>query len=86
MAINDEVTAVGSGSRALGDPLNVLLWLANKLSERNLGLVAGDIVATGTCTGLDRVEPGDVARADFGTLGAVIACATQYFPLFIFPK
>ncbi|MEM7425427.1 MAG: fumarylacetoacetate hydrolase family protein [Pseudomonadota bacterium] len=72
MKINDEPKGAGTGSRALGDPLNVLLWLANHLSARQIGLKAGEIVATGTCTGLDPVHPGDVARADFGTLGSVV--------------
>ncbi len=71
MTINGVEKGAGTGSRALGDPLNVLLWLVNHLLARSMGLRAGDIVSTGTCTGLDSVHPGDVARADFGTLGAV---------------
>ena len=35
------------------------------------GLKAGDIVSTGTCTGLDPVQPGDVVQAEFGSLGTV---------------
>jgi 2-keto-4-pentenoate hydratase len=72
MTINGDPKGSGTGSRALGDPLNVLLWLANHLSARRVGLRAGEIVATGTCTGLDPVQPGDVARADFGTFGSVV--------------
>ena len=71
MMINGAEKGAGTGSRALGDPLNVMLWLANHLSVRRLGLKAGEIVSTGTCTGLDPVHPGDGSRADFGTLGAV---------------
>ncbi|MFV0294537.1 MAG: 2-keto-4-pentenoate hydratase [Hyphomicrobiaceae bacterium] len=71
MTINGTEKGGGTGRCALGDPLNVLLWLANHLSSRRLALKAGEIVSTGTCTGLDPVHPGDVARADFGTLGAV---------------
>lgn len=71
MTINGVEKGAGTGSRALGDPLNVLLWLVNHLLARSMGLRAGDIVSTGTCSGLDSVHPGDVARADFGTLGAV---------------
>lgn len=71
MAINGVVKGMGTGSRALGDPLNVVLWLVNHQSMRGLGLNAGEIVSTGTCTGLDPVRPNDVARADFGTLGAI---------------
>jgi 2-keto-4-pentenoate hydratase len=42
-----------------------------------MGLRKGDIVSTGTCTGLDAVHPGDVVRADFGTLGVVEIVFTQ---------
>ena len=71
MTINGIKKGFGTGSRALGDPRNVVLWLANHLSARGIGLKAGEIVSTGTCTGLDAVHPGDVALADFGPLGAV---------------
>ena len=42
---------------ALGDPLNVLLWLANQQSAEGRGLKSGEVVSTGTCTGLDPVPP-----------------------------
>jgi 2-keto-4-pentenoate hydratase len=71
ISINAAPAGAGTGARALGDPLNVLLWLTNHLSERGIGLEPGQIVATGTCTGLVPVGPGDVIRADFGALGAV---------------
>lgn len=71
MTINGDRKGSGTGSRALGDPLNVVLWLVNHQSTRRAGLRAGEIVSTGTCTGLDPAQPGDVARADFGSFGSV---------------
>ena len=71
MTINGTPRGEGTGSRALGDPLNVLLWLANHQSAAGRGLRAGEIVSTGTCTGLDPVHAGDIALADFGALGTV---------------
>lgn len=71
MTVNGTPRGSGTGSRALGDPLNVLVWLANEQSAAGLGLKAGEIVSTGTCTGLDAVMPGDGVRADFGILGEV---------------
>jgi 2-keto-4-pentenoate hydratase len=71
MTVNGVAKGAGTGSRALGDPLNVMLWLVNHQSARRVGLKAGEIVSTGTCTGVDRVQPDDHAHADFGTLGAV---------------
>jgi 2-keto-4-pentenoate hydratase len=71
MTINGQPQGVGTGARALGDPLNVMVWLANHLSRRGRGLTRGLCVSTGTCTGLDPVKPGDEAIADFGSLGSV---------------
>jgi 2-keto-4-pentenoate hydratase len=61
----------GIGARALDDPMNVLVWLANDQSSRGRGLAKGLCVSTGTCTGLDPVAPGDRAVAYFGSLGTV---------------
>lgn len=74
MTINGALRGRGTGDRALGDPLNVLLWLANQQSVEGRGLKAGEIVSTGTCTGLDPVLPGDRVQADFGELGIVEIC------------
>jgi 2-keto-4-pentenoate hydratase len=71
MRINGRTCGAGPGARALGDPINVMVWLANQQSRFGRGLKAGDIVSTGTCTGLDDVRPGDEVLADFGTLGRV---------------
>jgi len=46
------------GGHPLGDPLLPLIWLANHLSETGYPLRAGDIVITGSFTGLHRVEQG----------------------------
>ena len=71
MTINGALRGTGTGARALGDPMNVLLWLANQQSAAGRGLKSGEIVSTGTCTGLDPVRPGDRVQADFGELGTV---------------
>lgn len=71
MTVNGALKGQGTGARALGDPVNVLIWLANQQSRVGRGLDAGAIVTTGTCTGLDPVRVGDRAMADFGQLGTV---------------
>jgi 2-keto-4-pentenoate hydratase len=71
MTINGGLRGTGTGARALGDPMNVLLWLANQQSAAGRGLKSGEIVSTGTCTGIDPVRPGDRVQADFGELGTV---------------
>ena len=63
----------GSGANVLGDPRNVLVWLANALSERGLGLKAGQVVTTGSAADVIQVNSGDEVIADFGSLGVAEA-------------
>ena len=76
LSINGAEVAAGMGERALGDPVNVMIWLANH-QRATVGLKAGEIVSTGTCTGLIRVAPGDLPSADFGEIGIVEARLTD---------
>ena len=50
--------AAGTGALVLGHPLNALLWLASELAAGGERLRAGEIVMTGTCTGIVPVAPG----------------------------
>ncbi|HEY2524926.1 MAG TPA: fumarylacetoacetate hydrolase family protein [Candidatus Binataceae bacterium] len=71
LSIGDEVRGRGSAAGSLGDPFDGMVWIANELSRRGHGLAAGDIVATGTFTGLHFVhEPAPIV-ADFGSAGRV---------------
>lgn len=72
MTVGDELTGSGVGSDAFGHPIESLRWLANHLSQRGRGLVAGDTITTGSCTGIAPVAPGQTATADFGDLGQVV--------------
>lgn len=65
--------AEGVGANAFGDPLSVLEWTANHLSSLGDGIAAGEVVSTGTLTGVTAVKPGDRMLADFGELGRVEA-------------
>lgn len=50
----------------------VLVWTANELSRRGVGLKAGDVVSTGAAAAPYRMEQGGgEAVADFGPLGRV---------------
>ena len=70
LAIDGAQVAAGCGADALGHPLNVLEWLLAHLGRRGIALQAGEIVSTGTCTGLIPVAPGNHLHADFGALGS----------------
>jgi 2-keto-4-pentenoate hydratase len=65
-----KIVGKGKGGDALGHPLDALAWLANNPIVPE-GLEAGEIVSTGTCTGLHRAGPDDKVAADFGALGKV---------------
>jgi 2-keto-4-pentenoate hydratase len=71
--INGEQSASGNGGLVMGHPLDAVAWLANELSRDGRGLNVGDVITTGSCTGLTPVRPGDTAVADFGELGTVQA-------------
>ena len=66
-----EPVAEGVGGNALGDPLAVLEWTANHLSALGDGIKAGEVVSTGTCTGLTPVAPDETFVADFEELGRI---------------
>lgn len=70
--IGGREVARGKASRAMGNPLDAVTWLANYRSRRGDGLKAGQIVSTGSLTGIHRVAPGDEVVADYGPLGAVV--------------
>ena len=71
--VNGKLVDEGSGANVLGDPRNVLVWLANALSERGLGLKAGQVVTTGSAADVIQVNSGDEVIADFGSLGVAEA-------------
>jgi 2-keto-4-pentenoate hydratase len=64
------------GGSPSGDPLIAVVWLANHLTGRCGGLKAGQIVTTGSCTGLPFAKPGDRAVATFDGLGAAAVTFT----------
>ena len=71
MSIDGAATGRGRGRDVLGHPFKALAWLANDLARPGYGMLAGQIVTTGTCSGMHYVPHGGTATADFGSLGAV---------------
>jgi 2-keto-4-pentenoate hydratase len=71
MLRNGEEVTAGTGANVLGDPCEAMVWLANELRTRGLGLSAGDLVITGACTPPYPINAGDAMVADFGALGRV---------------
>ena len=71
--INGQEMATGKGDAVLGNPLNSIVWLAQKLSALGRRLKAGELIMTGSFTRQFPVDKGDKIRADFGRLGPVEA-------------
>ncbi len=61
----------GTAGDAVDHPLVPLTWLANTLSRTGVGLNAGDVISTGTCTGMQLARPGEEHRADFSPFGEI---------------
>lgn len=71
LLVNGEVKQQGSGANVLGNPLNVVAWLANELPKFGKRLSRGDKITTGTTTEVYPAVTGDHVVADFGELGRV---------------
>lgn len=56
----------GGGADVMGDPLAPILWLAEALRARGEGLHAGQVISTGSCTGMLPIRAGQRVRAVFG--------------------
>lgn len=67
-----EETGIAAG--VLNNPINGVLWLANKLGLYGETLKAGEIILSGSFTRPVYVERGDVISADYGPLGMVSCC------------
>ena len=68
---NGNLRRKGTALTALEHPLIPLTWLANELSKTGIGLKRGQIISTGTLTGMLIPKKGETYIADFGVLGTV---------------
>jgi 2-keto-4-pentenoate hydratase len=73
---NGKLRRKGSAGAALDHPLVPLTWLANALSRTGVGMKAGQMVSTGTLTGMLAPKPGETYVADFGPFGSVTVAFT----------
>ena len=69
----DQIWEAERNTAALGNPLRVVAWLANKLAEYGECLDAGEIVITGSLNPAVYINAGDRFVADFGPLGKIQA-------------
>ena len=71
--INGTEVGRGRGADVMGHPFEALAWLANNLSRRGRGLVAGQFVFTGSVVETKWVNRGDRVEMEIEGLGRVEA-------------
>jgi 2-keto-4-pentenoate hydratase len=69
--INDQLVGSGLGEAVLGNPLQSVMWLAEKLGQYGQTLKAGEIIMTGSFTRQFPIAPGDRIRTEFAGVGVV---------------
>jgi 2-oxo-3-hexenedioate decarboxylase/2-keto-4-pentenoate hydratase len=76
LTINGREIGQGRGGDVMGNPLNALTWLANKLAAAGTPLRAGMIVMTGSMVPIQFPGPGNHAVVEVSSLGAAELRAT----------
>ena len=68
---NGEIIGTGAGAATLGNPVNAVAWLANKLGELGIVLNAGEVILSGSLSIMFPINPGDVLRMSLNRVGGV---------------
>lgn len=68
---NGDALAEGISCDVMGNPINAVAWLANRLNRVGLGLQAGEVISSGSCNILVPGRQGDHFIALFGDIGTV---------------
>ena len=71
LSVNGEVRDKGVSAAVMGNPLNAVAWLANKLSEFGVSLEPGHVVMSGSFIKVYPFKAGDSVSAVFDVLGEV---------------
>lgn len=71
LLINGQEVARGTTAKAFGHPADGVAWLANHRQRFGDSLKAGQVISTGSLTGIHWTKPGDAVVADYGELGRV---------------
>lgn len=69
--VNGDEVQRGVGAAVMGNPLNSVAWLANRLGSYGITLNAGDVVLPGSMTPFVPVKAGEMILAEMGPLGTV---------------
>jgi len=68
---NGQLVNTGHGYDVLGHPAKCVAWLANKLSQYNVVLKAGEVILSGALSAAVPADKGDRFTAEFSNIGKV---------------
>ncbi len=71
LSINGQIMETGSASAVLGNPINAVVWLANKLHEFGVSMQPGDVILSGSFVKAIPIDAGDTIVALYDQLGEV---------------
>ncbi len=74
---NGQLHGSGTGFEVMGNPVNPIVWLANKLPEFGDWLRAGETIISGSMVTPVEVKPGDYVKATYSRMGSVGARFVQ---------
>ena len=77
LAINGDIMETGSAAAVMGNPLNAVVWLANKLHEFGVSMQPGDVILSGSFVKAIPFDAGDSIAAQFDELGEVTLRVTE---------
>ncbi len=70
LSINNEIESTGAGKECMGNPLNALLWLSNKMVENGQHLKKGEVILSGALGKFVDVKKGDSVKLYIEGLGS----------------
>ena len=69
--LNGELEESGTAAAVMGNPVNSVAWLARKLDEFGVTMLAGHSILSGSFVRARTIAVGDSVLADFGPLGQI---------------
>jgi 2-oxo-hept-3-ene-1,7-dioate hydratase/2-keto-4-pentenoate hydratase len=71
LSINGVILESGSAAAVMGNPINAVVWLANKLHEFGVSMQPGDVILSGSFVKAIPFNSGDSLVALYDQLGEV---------------
>jgi 2-keto-4-pentenoate hydratase len=68
---NGNIVSTGAAAAVMGNPINAVTWLVNKLAELGARIEKGEIILSGALTAAVDLKENDVVEIVFDRLGAV---------------